>query len=109
MKLKELNDAIAATCNVRANIVTAVQNETFRQLRTALEKGEKITIPEFGIFVTKDVPAENGQPAKKLIKFRAKDGGGGEDRKAKREEKKKQKAAESAAGGGADGDDDGED
>lgn len=105
MKLKELSDAIAATCNVRANIVTAVQTETFRQLRMALEKGEKVTIPDFGMFVTKDVPGENGQPAKKLVKFREK---GGDDKKAKREEKKKQKKAAEAAGGGAEAGDEGD-
>ena len=65
MKLKELNEAIAGACNVRAQVVTAVQAETFRQLRASLDKGEKVIIPEFGIFISKDVAAEDGQPAKK--------------------------------------------
>jgi len=35
MKLKELNEAIATACNVRPQVVTAVQAETFRQLRAS--------------------------------------------------------------------------
>ena len=31
--------------------------ETFRQLRASLDKGEKIIIPEFGIFVSKEIAA----------------------------------------------------
>lgn len=76
MKLKELNDAIAATCDVRGNVVTAVQNETFRQIRVALEKGEKLIIPDFGMFILKEMPAVNDQPAKKTIRFREKSGEG---------------------------------
>ena len=72
MKLKELNDAIATTCNVRANVVASIQNETFKQLRAVLEKGDKIIIPEFGIFTAREVPGEEGQPAKKKIRFRLK-------------------------------------
>ena len=70
MRLKELNDAVAATCNVRANVVTAVQNETFRQIRLALDKGEKVIVPEFGIFVVKETPGEPGGAAKKVVRFR---------------------------------------
>jgi nucleoid DNA-binding protein len=70
MRLKELNDAVAATCNVRANVVTAVQNETFRQIRLALDKGEKVSLPEFGTFVVKEVPGEPGSAAKKVVRFR---------------------------------------
>jgi nucleoid DNA-binding protein len=70
MRLKELNDAVAATCNVRANVVTAVQNETFRQIRIALDKGEKVVLPEFGTFVVKEVPGEPGAAAKKIVRFR---------------------------------------
>jgi nucleoid DNA-binding protein len=70
MRLKELNDAVAATCNVRANVVTAVQNETFRQIRLALDKGEKVSLPEFGTFVVKEVPGEPGGAAKKVVRFR---------------------------------------
>jgi len=70
MRLKEINDAVAATCNVRANVVVAVQNETFRQIRLALDKGEKVVLPEFGTFVVKEVPGEPGAAAKKVVRFR---------------------------------------
>lgn len=110
MKLKELNDAIAASCNVRGNVVTAVQNETFRQLRAAIEKGEKVVVPEFGTFVAKDLPGENGEPAQKLIKFKARKGDRAEKKKARKEAKKKNKDAEGAAAPAAEsGGEDGED
>jgi len=70
MRLKEINDAVASTCNVRANVVVAVQNETFRQIRLALDKGEKVVLPEFGTFVVKEVPGEPGAAAKKVVRFR---------------------------------------
>jgi nucleoid DNA-binding protein len=70
MRLKELNEAIAAACNVRPNVVTAVQAETFRQIRLALDKGEKVVAPEFGTFVSKEVAGEPGAQAKKIIRFR---------------------------------------
>ena len=76
MKLKELNDGIAAACNVRANVVSQVQAETFRALRTALDKGEKVIVPEFGLFLVKDVPGEDGAAGKKVIRFRARSGEG---------------------------------
>jgi len=72
MKLKELNEAIATACNVRPQVVTAVQAETFRQLRASLDKGEKIIIPEFGIFLIKDIAAKDDEPAKKVVRFKAK-------------------------------------
>jgi nucleoid DNA-binding protein len=74
MKLKELSDAIATACNVRANVVTAIQTETFKQIREAADKGERIVVPEFGIFIAKDVPGEDGAPATKGIRFRPKSG-----------------------------------
>jgi len=70
MRLKDLNEAIAAACNVRPNVVTAVQTETFRQIRAALDKGEKVVAPEFGTFVAKEVPGEPGAQPKKIIRFR---------------------------------------
>jgi len=81
MKLKELNEAIATACNVRPQVVTAVQAETFRQLRASLDKGEKIIIPEFGIFLMKDVEAKDDKPAKRIIRFKVRASGKG--RKAK--------------------------
>ncbi len=41
MKLKELSDAIASTCDVRGNVVNAVQTETFRQIRAQLDKARR--------------------------------------------------------------------
>ena len=76
MKLKELNEAIATACNVRPQLVTTVQAETFRQLRASLDKGEKVIIPEFGIFVTKEVAATDEEPAKKVIRFKVRTEGG---------------------------------
>jgi nucleoid DNA-binding protein len=76
MKLKELNDAIATTCNVRPNVVSSIQAETFKQLRAALDKGEKVIVPDFGQFVVRDVPADGDKPARKIVKFRAKSGEG---------------------------------
>lgn len=102
MKLKELNDAIAATCDVRGNVVSAVQNETFRQIRAALEKGEKLIIPDFGMFIMKDMPAVNDQPAKKTVRFREKSGEG----KKKEGGGRKNKGADNA---GQPADDEGDD
>jgi nucleoid DNA-binding protein len=76
MKLKELNEAIATACNVRPQLVTTVQAETFRQLRASLEKGEKVIIPDFGIFLTKEVAATEEEPAKKIIRFKVRTEGG---------------------------------
>jgi nucleoid DNA-binding protein len=97
MKLKELNEAIATACNVRPQVVTAVQAETFRQLRASLEKGEKVIIPEFGIFLTKDVEAKDDQPAKKVVRFKSKtEGGKGKKGKEGGERKKREKKKEAA-------------
>ncbi len=105
MKLKELNDAIATTCNVRPNVVSSIQAETFKQLRAALEKGEKIIVPDFGQFVMKDMPAEGEKPARKLVKFRfkaadEKDNAKKEAKKAERKAKGEGKAATSSTEGG---------
>lgn len=94
MKLRELNEAIAQTCDVRANVVAAVQAETFRQLRQALDKGEKVVVPEFGMFFARETTDEGGA-SKRVVRFRAKD----EDAK---KEKKAKKAA--ASENGEDGD-----
>ena len=91
MKLKELNEAIATACNVRPQVVTAVQAETFRQLRASLDKGEKIIIPEFGIFLIKDIAAKGDEPAKKVVRFKAKTEAG---------KKKKEKEGGGKEGGG---------
>ena len=101
MRLKEINDAVAATCNVRANVVTAVQNETFRQIRAALDKGEKVVLPEFGTFVVKEVPGEPGAAAKKVVRFReqrpAAEAGAGKDAPAPRNKNRPAAAAPAVA------------
>jgi nucleoid DNA-binding protein len=99
MKLKEINDAIASACDVRGNVVSAVQNETFRQIKAQLDKGEKVIIPDFGIFIVKDVPAVGDVPAKRSVRFREKSGEG------KSKEARKNKGAENASEPEDDGDD----
>jgi nucleoid DNA-binding protein len=99
MKLKELNEAIASACNVRAQVVTAIQTETFKQLSAALDKGERVAIPDFGIFATKDVPGGEGQPSKKVVRFKQKTGEGKKEGAARegRGEARRQKRAEAKA------------
>ena len=91
MKLRELNDAIAQTCDVRANVIAAVQNETFRQIRATLDKGEKVVVPEFGIFMVKEIQGEDGP--KKIVRFRERSG----EPKDKKEGRKRQALAPAAA------------
>ena len=109
MKLKELNEAIAAACNVRANVVSQVQNETFRALRAAIDKGEKVVVPEFGIFLVKDVPGEEGAPERKSCASRPAAATRTTRKKEKREKKGKAAGAEgkgAAAGPDESGDED---
>jgi len=101
VKLNELNESIAATCDMRPKAVLAVQKETFRQLRAALEKGERVAIPEFGKFSVKDIPEQDGKPARKIIRFKASandnnPGDGETSKKAKRKAKKIAKKTEGA-------------
>ncbi len=104
MKLKELNEAIATACNVRPNVVSSVQAETFKQLRAALDKGDKVIVPQFGQFIVRDIPAEGDTPARKMIKFRAKSGEDKPNKEGKekgaKKEKHKDKAEASSAGEG---------
>src|SRR5215468_278110 len=109
MKLKELNEAIASACNVRAQVVTAIQTETFRQLSAALDKGERVAIPDFGTFAVKDIAGAEGQPGRKVVRFKQKTGevkkregaegkeGRGEARRQKRAEAKAAKATKAPA------------
>jgi nucleoid DNA-binding protein len=101
VKLNELSESIATTCDLRPRAVLAVQKETFRQLRAALEKGERVIIPEFGKFSVKDVPEKDGKPGRKIMRFKASaDDGTSDDgeasKKAKRKAKKNAQSAESA-------------
>jgi HU domain fused to wHTH, Ig, or Glycine-rich motif len=82
MKLRELNEAIAQTCDVRANVVSAVLAEAFRQMRVALDKGDKIVIPEFGMFLSRESTGEDGTVTR-VVRFREKTGDRGEKKKAK--------------------------
>jgi nucleoid DNA-binding protein len=103
MKLKECNEAIAKACDLTPKAVASVHAETFRLITEALEKGERVFVPEFGVFTVKDIEATGDQPAKKLVRFRQR----GEEEKteegeatkdnADRKERKKRKA-EAAAG-----------
>jgi nucleoid DNA-binding protein len=106
MRLKELNDAIAAACNVRANVVSQVQDETFRALRAALDKGEKVLIPDFGMFMIKDVEGEDGAPGKKIVRFRSRSG---ENKEKKDKKGKKGKAGKENKNGAHEADDEGDD
>jgi nucleoid DNA-binding protein len=71
MKLRELTETIATNTNVGKQIVNSVLSETFRQIRTTLDKGERLVVPEFGVFLIKNIEGEAGQPAKKAVKFKA--------------------------------------
>jgi nucleoid DNA-binding protein len=102
MKLKECNEAIAKECGLTPKAVAAVHAETFRRITEALEKGERVFVPEFGVFTVKDIEATGDQPAKKLVRFRQR----GEEEKteegeakdnADRKERKKRKAEAAAS------------
>jgi DNA-binding protein HU-beta len=95
MKLKELNERIAAACELKPKDVAAVQAETFRRIAAALEKGERVQVPEFGIFNVKEVAGEDGAPAKKIVRFRQREADAAQP-KAK-ERKKRNKAAQDEA------------
>jgi hypothetical protein len=83
---------------VRAQVVHAVQAETFRQLLAAIEKGEKVIIPEFGVFSRREVEEADGQPAKKVIRFKVRASEGeGKAGKTGKSEARKQKRAEAKA------------
>lgn len=70
MKLKELNEQIAKVCGMTPKAVAGVHAETFRLIAEALDKGERVAVADFGIFSVKDVAGEEGQPGKKMIRFR---------------------------------------
>jgi nucleoid DNA-binding protein len=88
VKLRELNERIAAACGMKPKDVAAIQTETFRCITAELEKGERVTIADFGIFTVKEVPGEDGAPAKKTVRFRQREAQEGEE-KAKTKDRKK--------------------
>jgi nucleoid DNA-binding protein len=71
MKSKQLMAKIAAACNLRPETATTVVDEVFRQIRTALEGGERVEIDGFGIFISREVSAAPGEPAKRVVRFRS--------------------------------------
>lgn len=71
MKLKEMTDAVAAACDMKPRAVASVQQETFRLINEAIEKGERVVIPGFGSFMSKELPQEGGAP-KTVVRFRRK-------------------------------------
>ena len=95
MKLKELNESIAATCELKPRNVAAVHAETFRGIAAALEKGERVQIPDFGTFTVKEVPGEDGAPAKKVVRFRQREAEPGEEKG--KDRKKRAKNAEAGS------------
>jgi len=109
LKLHEINEEIAKACDMRTKSVLAVQRETFRRLREIIERGDRVSIPEFGTFLTKEKAAADGGEATKTIRFRLQtasteaDETSDEDRKARRQAKKAKKAE--AAEGDAEGGD----
>jgi len=97
VKLKELNERIAAACELKPKNVAAVHTETFRGIAAALEKGERVQIPEFGIFTVKEVAGEDGAPARKIVRFRQRETQEGDDQpKGKKRAKETQGAGEAA-------------
>jgi len=70
MKSKQLVAQVASTCNLRQETAAAVVREVFRQIRAALDSGERVEIPDFGNFISREVSGEGGEPGKRVIRFR---------------------------------------
>ncbi|GEM_PF-2202976 len=100
MKLKELNEQIAKACDLTPKAVAGVHAQTFRLIAEALDKGERVAIPDFGVFSVKDVAGEEGRPGKKLVRFRQRgsDEAAGEEVNAKDGAKERRKRAKKDAG-----------
>jgi nucleoid DNA-binding protein len=101
MNLNQLAEDIAAKSDTSAKTVRAVQKETFRQLRAMLQKGERVRIAEFGIFSMKDVPAKDGQPARKVLRFREMDESSPDAKQKKGNAEGKNRKRQGANGSGA--------
>lgn len=103
MKFRELSESVGKTCDLPPRSVYKAQVETFKQLRQAIERGERVGIPGFGIFFLKEIEAKDGKPAEKMIRLRVTDAaadeaGGGKEKRAERAEKRaaRRQNAESA-------------
>ncbi len=73
VKLKDLYENIGTACNVRRTSVSAVLAESFKQIRDALARGDRVTVPEFGTFVIRAAKVEGGP---KTVRFRPGDWAG---------------------------------
>ena len=97
MKLKELNEQIAKTCDMTPKAVAAVHAETFRLIARMLDKGERVFVPDFGVFTVKVVEATEGQPAKKMVRFRQRGNDEAGDESEGKEGKERKKRAKKEA------------
>ena len=97
MKLQDWNQDIATACETKPRVVAAVQKETFRRLREALARTEKVQIADFGTFISKEIPAEGETPARTAVKFKLRD----ESEAATRKERKQARREANKAGEGA--------
>jgi nucleoid DNA-binding protein len=93
MRLKEISEGVAKTCDMPVRSVLKAQMETFRQLRVAIESGERVAIPGFGIFFLKEIAEKDGKPAEKMVRLRmtdavADESDAGKDKRAERAEKR---------------------
>jgi nucleoid DNA-binding protein len=71
MKLKELSESVAKACDQQPRAVLKAQMETFRQMSAVIEGGDRVGIPGFGVFFLRETAAEDGKPATKAIRFKA--------------------------------------
>jgi nucleoid DNA-binding protein len=69
MKINDLAEDVAAACGARRQVVVSVMAETFRQIQKAVDSGNKVNVPEFGVFMGRNSPGTESEP-KKGIRFR---------------------------------------
>lgn len=102
MKISNLSEEIAQACGARRQVVTSIVTETFRQIQEAVGKGERVSVPDFGVFMGRN-EAKDGVAGKPGIRFRAvRD----EAEKAARKSGKGEKASDAPKGDDDEGDDD---
>ena len=66
IRLKDLHETIGAASNVRKATVALVLNEAFREIRGALERGDRVVVPDFGTFLVR----KSEENAGRAIRFR---------------------------------------
>jgi nucleoid DNA-binding protein len=97
MKINDLAEDIAAACGARRQVVVSVLAEAFRQIQKTVEKGEKVNVPDFGVFMGRNSTGTESEP-KSGIRFRPlRD-------EAEKEARKKAKGKDVADKGGDDDD-----